>query len=61
MSPFRGWHGSVGSIVVVIDVVDDDAHGGMLVGPAVKRRMALRHARLMWHARGGVNDDVSCE
>ncbi len=28
MLPFWGWHGSVGSVVVVIAVVDNDAHGG---------------------------------
>ena len=53
MSPFRGWRGSVESVVVVIAVIDDDAHGGVLVGRAVERRMVLRHARLAWHAGRG--------
>ena len=50
----------VGSIVVFIAVIDIDAHGGMLVGRAVERRMVLRHVWLMfmWHPGGGVDDDV---
>ncbi len=58
MSPFRGWRGSVGSVIVVIAVIDNDAHGGVLVGRAVERCMVLHHARLVWHAGGGVDDDV---
>ena len=61
MLPFRGWHGSVRSVVVIIAVVDEDNHGRMLVGQAVKCCMVLRHAQLVWHAGGGVDDDVSCE
>ncbi len=61
MLPFWGWRGSVGSVVVVIAVVDDDAHGGVLVGRAVKRCMVLRHAWLVWHAGGRVDDDVPRE
>jgi hypothetical protein len=35
--------------------------GGVLVGRAVERRMVLRNARLVWHAGGGVDDDVPRE